>query len=103
MWGGVVLSPGGGDQNLFPKAKGGAEFFRVGKGGTRIFPCRQRGGGPEKIGDRPSQTDSPTTPTKIFGTIHFVRCQFSDPLKFDFVIPPPIMGTSNLVIPPIKW
>ncbi len=37
---------------------------------------------------------------KFFG-LHFVRCQFSDPLKFDFVIPP-IMGTWNLVIPPIK-
>ena len=35
--------------------------------------------------------------------LHFIKCQFSDPLKFDFVnlvIPPPIKGYWNLVIPP---
>ncbi len=47
---GNVLSPWGGGPEFFHEVKGG---------GTKIFRRRQRGGGPEKIGDRPSQTDGP--------------------------------------------
>ncbi len=39
--------------------------------------------------------------SKYFFGLHLNKCQFSDPLKFDFVIPPPpIMVIWNLVTPP---
>ncbi len=50
---------GGGGPEFFPKAKGGPEFFPVGKGVDQNFFVYARGGGPEKIGDRPSQADGP--------------------------------------------
>ena len=42
---------------------GGPKFFDVGKGGDQFF-CHRQKGGPEKIGDRPSQTDAPPPPGK---------------------------------------
>ena len=52
FWGGQSVK--GGDQFFFSGPKGGGpEFFPVGKGR-----------GPEKIGDRPSQTDGPPSGKK---------------------------------------
>ena len=53
-----------GDQNFSRKPKGGSTFFPVGKGGDQNCFAYAKGGGPEKIGDRPSQTDGPTLPLK---------------------------------------
>ena len=49
------------------------DVFSKAKGLTRVFPRKERGGpefftyakgGPEKIGDQPSQTDAPPPPGK---------------------------------------
>ncbi len=56
-------------RGMFIHLGGGPEFFHEAKGWTKIFPRTQRvgdqnfftyaKGGPEKIGDRLSQTDGP--------------------------------------------
>ncbi len=40
---------------------GGPKNLHKAKGGTKVFPRRQRGG-PEKNGDRQSQTEGPPSP-----------------------------------------
>ena len=48
-------------QNFFPKAKGGIRIFpRQQIEGPEFFAYAE--GGPEKIGDQPSQTDAPPLP-----------------------------------------
>ncbi len=79
--GGASVCGGGGDQNFLGWSKGGHQFFFSGKkGGTKIFLRRQRSnffkhmqrGGPEKIGDRQSQTDSPPLPVKMIAPSCFL-------------------------------
>ena len=57
MWGGCSFTWGG--PEFLGEAKGGGpKFFPVGKGGDQNFFTYAKGG-PEKIGNRPSQTDGP--------------------------------------------
>ena len=43
---------------------GGPVFFPIVKGGDQYFFTHAKGGGPEKIDDRPSQIDGPPLPLK---------------------------------------
>ncbi len=57
---GMSFHFGGGGTRIFSRGKsGGPKFFAVGKGGGTKFFFTYAKGGPQKIGDRPSQTDGP--------------------------------------------
>ncbi len=59
----------GGDQNFFTRPGGGSRFFPHRQRGQPIFFTYAKGVGPEKIGDRPSQTDGPPPDKKSLSII----------------------------------
>ncbi len=60
---GMFFHLGGGTRIFSRGQSGGPTFFAIGEGGDQNFFTYAKGG-PEKIGDRPSQTDGPPLPVK---------------------------------------